>query len=62
MPKIIVQLEENCFKLLITPEEADALMEICVVKEASVVEALEAIFVIGSIKMVESLSNPTSLT
>lgn len=62
MPKIIIQLEENVFKLLLTPEETDTLMEVCVIKEVSVVEALEAIFIIGSIKMVESLSDPAPPT
>ncbi|GAH18481.1 unnamed protein product, partial [marine sediment metagenome] len=47
MPKILIQLEENAFKLLLTPEEADTLMEICVIKEASLQDVLEAIFVLG---------------
>lgn len=62
MPQIIIQLEENVFKLLLNPAEADTLMEICVIKEASIIEMLEAIFVIGSSEMIDSVINPNPLT
>ena len=55
MPRVVIPTRESGFTLILSPNEMDNIREMAARKEASIIEVIEACFVIGSMKMTESL-------